>query len=150
MAQTSLTQKARIQMGVRAVLAPIALVAILFGLAGRWDYWQGWVYLVLNTLIVVIMGTLLTPDRELVEERLNPKQGVKSWDRVYFALSTPLYFVAVGLGGLEAEALVLLGETYLRMKKVDRARAAFEKVLHEYPASPFVVPARRFLQNIGS
>ena len=102
MAQTSLTQKARIQIGVRAVLAPIALVIILFGLAGRWDYWQGWVYLVLNTLIVVIMGTLLTPDRELVEERLNPKQGVKSWDRVYFALSTPLYFVAVGLGGLDA------------------------------------------------
>jgi protein-S-isoprenylcysteine O-methyltransferase Ste14 len=100
--QNSLTQKAKIQMGLRAVLAPVALVVILFGFAGRWDYWQGWVYVVLNTLIVVIMGTLLTPDRELIEERLNPKHGVKSWDRLYFALSTPLYFVAVGLGGLDA------------------------------------------------
>ncbi|HEX8991542.1 MAG TPA: isoprenylcysteine carboxylmethyltransferase family protein [Anaerolineales bacterium] len=102
MAQIGLTQKAKIQMGLRAVLAPVALVVILFGLAGRWDYWQGWVYIVLNTLIAVIMATLLTPDRDLVEERLNPKQGVKSWDRVYFALSTPLYFVGVGVAGLDA------------------------------------------------
>lgn len=102
MAQIGLTQKAKIQMGLRAVLAPVALVVILFGLAGRWNYWQGWVYVVLNTLVAVIMATFLTPDRELVEERLNPKQGVKSWDRVYFALSTPLYFAGVGLAGLDA------------------------------------------------
>jgi outer membrane protein assembly factor BamD len=51
--------------------------------------------------------------------------------------------------GLEAEALVLLGETYLRMKEPKKARAAFERVVHEYPATPFIVPAKNFLDRMG-
>lgn len=102
MAQTALSRKARIQLGLRAGLAPVALLVILFGFAGRWDYWQGWLYVVLNTAIVIVMGLLLSPDRTLIEERLNPKEGVKSWDKLYFAISTPMYFVAVALGGLDA------------------------------------------------
>lgn len=51
--------------------------------------------------------------------------------------------------GLDAEALVLLGEVYLMMKKQDDARSAFEKVLKEHSASAFVVPARNFLDRIA-
>jgi outer membrane protein assembly factor BamD len=47
--------------------------------------------------------------------------------------------------GLEPEALVLLGETYLKQKELEKAREAFESVLERYPASPFSVPARNFL-----
>jgi outer membrane protein assembly factor BamD len=50
--------------------------------------------------------------------------------------------------GLEAEALVLLGETYLKKKNVAEAREAFRVVLEHYPESPFTVPARRFLAHI--
>jgi protein-S-isoprenylcysteine O-methyltransferase Ste14 len=89
-------------MALRAVLAPVVTLALLFGLAGRWDYWQGWVYVILSTAIVVLMGTVLTPDRELIEERLHPKQGMKPWDKLYFALSTPLYFIGIAIGGLDA------------------------------------------------
>lgn len=78
------------------------MFVLIFGLAGRLDYWQGWVYVALNTMIVVLQATVLTPDKSLVEERLNPKQGVKSWDKLYFALSTPLFFVCVGIAGLDA------------------------------------------------
>ncbi len=46
---------------------------------------------------------------------------------------------------LEPEAMVLLGETYLKMKKKKDAREAFERVLAIYPDSPFTVPARSFL-----
>ncbi len=102
MAQNALTGKAQVQMGIRAVLAPAVSIALLFGFAGRWSYWQGWVYVVLSGAIVVLMSTWLTPDRSLIEERLNPKEGVKSWDKLYFALTTPLYFVAMALGGLDA------------------------------------------------
>lgn len=102
MMENTLTRKAQVQVVLRAVLAPIVMCLLIFGLAGRLDYWQGWVYVILNTVIVVLQATVLTPDKSLVEERLNPKQGVKSWDRLYFALSTPLFFVCVGIGGLDA------------------------------------------------
>lgn len=52
--------------------------------------------------------------------------------------------------GLEPEAMVLLGETYLKMKKVSEAKQVFSQVLAEYPSSPFVVPAKNFLSFIES
>lgn len=51
--------------------------------------------------------------------------------------------------GLEPEALVLLAETYMKMKKTDEARTELHRVLEFYPASPFVVPARAFLTALG-
>jgi len=52
--------------------------------------------------------------------------------------------------GLEAEGMVLLGETYLKMKKRDEARQTFERVLAMYPDSPFTVPARSFLHTMDA
>jgi outer membrane protein assembly factor BamD len=51
--------------------------------------------------------------------------------------------------GLEPEALVLLGETYLKMKEMDKARSSFQLVLDKYAASAFTVPAKRFLERIA-
>ena len=51
--------------------------------------------------------------------------------------------------GLEPEALVLLGETYLKMKKRREARDTFNRLIASYPASPFVLPARAFLEEMG-
>jgi outer membrane protein assembly factor BamD len=51
--------------------------------------------------------------------------------------------------GLEAEAMVLLGETYMKMKKRKRARRVFRQMLSLYPASPFGIPARGFLHMLG-
>ncbi len=102
MAEHSLTRKAQVQLAVRAILTPVVSFALLFGLAGRLDYWQGWVYVILNTAIVILMSVALTPNKDLIEERLNPKEGVKSWDKVYFAITTPLFFLALIVAGLDA------------------------------------------------
>jgi outer membrane protein assembly factor BamD len=51
--------------------------------------------------------------------------------------------------GLEPEAMVLLGETYMKQKQREKARTVFQRVLKEYPASPFAEPARRFLAVLG-
>ncbi len=102
MTKPGLSGKARLQLLLRGGVAPIAMLVILFGLAGRWNYWQGWVFVALTALVLVVMSTVLSPGRELIEERLNPKEGVKSWDKLYMALSTPLYFLALILGGLDA------------------------------------------------
>jgi outer membrane protein assembly factor BamD len=50
--------------------------------------------------------------------------------------------------GLEPEAMVLLAETYLKMKKPDRAREVLNQILATYPSSPFAEPARHFLANL--
>ncbi len=97
----ALSQQARTQMVLRALLAPILMIGLLFLTAGTWYYWQAWIYIILNTVIIVLMGTVLTPNSELVEERLNPKEGTKGWDKFYFAVTTPLYFLALILAGLD-------------------------------------------------
>ena len=51
--------------------------------------------------------------------------------------------------GLEPEALVLLGETYLKMKQRGDAQQSFEKLIAAYPESPFVEPARSFLLEMS-
>jgi outer membrane protein assembly factor BamD len=51
--------------------------------------------------------------------------------------------------GLEPEALVLLAETYMKQKQRDKAKVTLERVLSDYPASPFVDSARRFLAVIA-
>ncbi len=51
--------------------------------------------------------------------------------------------------GLEPEALVLLGETYMKQGEEQKARATLNSVIERYPASPFTVPARRFLVQLG-
>jgi outer membrane protein assembly factor BamD len=48
--------------------------------------------------------------------------------------------------GLEPEALLLLGETYLKMHKWKDARDAFEAILTQYSRSPFTIPAQNYLQ----
>lgn len=47
--------------------------------------------------------------------------------------------------GLEAEALLLLGEVYLKMKRPEDAKVAFDAILHDYPKSPLTVQATNFL-----
>jgi protein-S-isoprenylcysteine O-methyltransferase Ste14 len=102
MTTVALSQKARTQMVLRALLAPVLMIGLLFLVAGRWNYWQAWVYTIINTIVLVLMGTLLTKNSELVEERLNPKEGMKGWDKFYFAVTTPLYMIALVIGGLDA------------------------------------------------
>jgi protein-S-isoprenylcysteine O-methyltransferase Ste14 len=64
--------------------AVLCMPAILFLLAGRIDWWQGWVYLVTTILLSVVSRLIVirtSPD--LIDERARYGQleGVKSWDK---------------------------------------------------------------------
>jgi outer membrane protein assembly factor BamD len=50
--------------------------------------------------------------------------------------------------GLVPDALVLLGETYLRMHRYSDARTAFQIILDRYPRSELTVQARKYLGTI--
>jgi len=73
-------------------------------------------------------------------ERGNFKAAVV---RIQYALHS---FTA---SGLEPEAMVLLAEVYMKQKERQKARELLEHLLTQYPSSPFVVPARRFLGELG-
>ena len=47
--------------------------------------------------------------------------------------------------GLEAEALLVLGKVYLKMKKYPEARDSFSAILRDYPKSPLTAQATNFL-----
>ena len=97
-----MNKKTSSQVLLRTLAAPLMMAIPLFIPAGRLDYWQGWVYVGLNMLIVLATWLTLRNKPQLVEERLKPGAGMKTWDKWYFALSTPLYFVMLIVAGLDA------------------------------------------------
>lgn len=90
-----------IKIVIRGLAGVLSLFVLVFVSAGTFDYWQGWLYIILN--MGVILGTLfaLRNNPQLIEERLAPKQGMKDWDMLYFALTTPLYLGGVILAAVD-------------------------------------------------
>jgi len=87
---------------VRSVAGIAVMAGLIFISSGHLDYWQGWVYFGINLAIVALTAWLLRHDLGLIAERLNPGKGTKWWDKGYFLLSTPLYFAAVIVAGIDA------------------------------------------------
>lgn len=50
--------------------------------------------------------------------------------------------------GLEPEAMVLLGEVYMKQKRRKDAREVLNRLLTDYPESAFAVPAKNFLAQL--
>ncbi len=86
----------------RSVAGIAVMTGLVFLSSGRLDYWQGWLYFSINLAVIAISAGLLKDDRGLIAERLNPGKGMKPWDKGYFLLSTPLYFAAVVIAGIDA------------------------------------------------
>ncbi len=78
------------------------MAGILLFSSGRFDYWQGWVYLFVNLVFVALTARVLRNELGLVAERLHPGKGMKWWDKGYFLFSTPLYAAAVIVAGIDA------------------------------------------------
>jgi outer membrane protein assembly factor BamD len=47
--------------------------------------------------------------------------------------------------GLEPEALLLMGETYLKMHRWSEARTSFGAIIERYPGSAYIIPAGNYL-----
>ena len=94
--------KHKTKIWIRGILGIAVIAGLIFVSSGRLDYWQGWAYFGINLAIVALTTWLLRNNLELVAERLNPGKGTKLWDKGYFLLSTPLYFAAVILAGIDA------------------------------------------------
>ena len=91
----------RLRIISQGILAPLVVIVLVVLLAGRLDYWQGWGYNILNTFFIIVTVILLADRPDLIKERLRPGEGMKSWDRVYFLVSTPMFFLMLFIACLD-------------------------------------------------
>ncbi len=75
-------------------------ILILFVSAGRFNYWQGLVYMFIGMVMFTLNYTLLRIDPQLSEERSKPAEGSKKWDKrllLFSLLVTIVMYVVAGL-----------------------------------------------------
>lgn len=95
-------EKLGLRLYVKSLVAFFVFILVTFLVAGRLDYWEGWVFNGLNILFVVLTFVLLLDRKDLIRERLKPGKGMKHWDLVYYLVSTPWFFVMFILSILDA------------------------------------------------
>jgi protein-S-isoprenylcysteine O-methyltransferase Ste14 len=95
---------------LRLAIGLIFMIPVIFLCAGTLSYLQGWLYIIvmLGSLLMTYLSVRSNP--ELINERLNPGKGIKYWDRIYFALSAPLYLATIAVGSLDTGRLGLSPE----------------------------------------
>ncbi len=92
---------------MRIVLAFVVFLAVfaalLFLLAGRWDWVAGWLYMaVIAANMIVNYVYLLRYNPELVEHRMRFGKGTKGWDIVWMIVFTPLFLAVYVVAALDA------------------------------------------------
>jgi protein-S-isoprenylcysteine O-methyltransferase Ste14 len=81
---------------IRSFISIIGIGVAIFALAGRLDYWQGWVYFFTSFVLMLVFAVSFAKKRDLIKERIRPGPGVKWWDKIFFAIYVPLS-ISVGL-----------------------------------------------------
>jgi len=83
---------------IKHLFGTLVFFLFLFLGAGSFCYWQGWMYIMLSLIMVVLNYTVLRPDADLMGERSKPGEGTKSWDKLIlggsFLFTLFLYLVA--------------------------------------------------------
>jgi len=75
---------------------------ILFFSAGKIDYWQGLIYVIIGLIMVTLNYTVLKPDSDLLTERTKPGEGSKKWDKILLGLSFLITITMYTLAGLDS------------------------------------------------
>lgn len=84
----------------RMIFVLAAAIIIIFWLAGRLDYWQGWLYIGLYTLIGAVAFFFIPLD--VIKERMNPKGSIKFEEKLFFAGYVPATVSIIIIGALDA------------------------------------------------
>jgi len=95
-------RKLSLRLVLRGIGAFVGLAAVFFLLAGRWDYWQGWVYFAAHVSAMIATLFVFRRDPAFIVERQKPGPGIKAWDKAYMAVSSLLFLASGVLGSLDA------------------------------------------------
>ena len=89
------------------VMVLLGVQLVIMGMAGRWDYWQGWMFGGINLVLILIpllwfRGGM---DMALARERMHPGPGRPRWDKIIMILYLLAYGAVIVLGSLDAGRL---------------------------------------------
>lgn len=83
---------------VKHFFGSLVFFAIIFISAGRFNYWQGLIYVVIGLFMSVLNYTVFRIDAELLSERSKPGKGTKKWDKtilgLYFLVTLSIFITA--------------------------------------------------------
>ena len=84
------------------ILAISVLVLVLLILAGRFDYWQAWLFGSINIILVIFLFAFFTDKIGIIRERMHPGSGTKWWDKLFWALYGPMNLAIIIVAALDA------------------------------------------------
>jgi len=88
--ETSTTRKGALRWLRRETIGNLVLILILFGIVGRWDWWNGWALSAVYILWSLGAAIFILPvNPQMLAERARPPKDRKQWD-----------FIAVSIMGV--------------------------------------------------
>jgi protein-S-isoprenylcysteine O-methyltransferase Ste14 len=87
---------------IRAYVSIIFMMITVFILAGRLDYWQGWLVFATYLALMIVFSVAFARKKDLIQERVKPGPCVKWWDKIFFALYVPFSFSISFVAALDA------------------------------------------------
>jgi protein-S-isoprenylcysteine O-methyltransferase Ste14 len=86
----------------KALVMSLIFSALLFIIAGKIDYFQGWIFLGTNIITSLMNFWTNKDDTELIKERSKIGEGAKSWDKLILGLSGVTYLIFIAVAGLDS------------------------------------------------
>lgn len=87
---------------VRETLGNLILIAILFGIVGRWDWWMGWALSAVYIVWTVLTAVLILPvNPAMLAERARPHADTRRWDTALLAAMGLLMVVEYVVASLD-------------------------------------------------
>ncbi len=91
---------------LQVVATFLVIGGVMFLSAGRLDWWEAWVFLIVYFVIALVTALwMLGTNPELTQERDRPGKNVKSWDNLLVGINLVLTLVLFAAIGLDAGRL---------------------------------------------
>jgi protein-S-isoprenylcysteine O-methyltransferase Ste14 len=87
---------------IKHLTGTFSFFIIIFISAGRVNYWQGLIYVLIGLIMFILNYTVLRIDPELLKERSKSGEGTKKWDKLILGLSFLMTISMYIIAGLDS------------------------------------------------
>jgi protein-S-isoprenylcysteine O-methyltransferase Ste14 len=91
-----------IQLLIKSLIGTLFFLLILFISAGKINYWQGWLYTLINIISVLLNSLAISNNNDLAKERSTVKADTKLWDKRILGLSAIILIITYIVAGMDS------------------------------------------------